>query len=146
MKKRGIATQIFYYIFAAILISFIFFFGYQQITRLMNLNEQASFVIFKSDLEKAVSNVYYKNPGSVVVYSSTSSNKPLILPKDVKEVCFTEINQKISVNSKSKYFTQFEIENLIAKEKNYCIKTINSKLPFTLENKIVNGKAVVEIR
>ena len=48
MKKRGMLQEVFYYIFAAVLIALIFAFGYQQITRLQNLNEQAKFITFKT--------------------------------------------------------------------------------------------------
>ena len=147
MKKRGeLQQQVFYYILVAVLIALILFFGYQQITRLTNLNEQAKFVTFKNDFQNAVNNLYYKNPGSVITYSLTSQNKPLILPRGVKEVCFKKLNNEVKVKSDSEYFIEFNVENLIPKEDNYCIKAINSQLSFTLENKLVDGKTVIEIR
>ena len=149
MKKRGmLQQQVFYYILGAVMISLILFFGYQQIVKLTGFNEQANFVKFKTDFQDALNDIYYKNPGSTAIYSLTSTNKPLLLPRDVKEVCFEKENNNIRVKADSEYFTSFIVENLITKDiqAKYCIKTVNSRLSFTLENKIVNGKTIIEIR
>ncbi|MEK6834987.1 MAG: hypothetical protein AABX61_01855 [Nanoarchaeota archaeon] len=154
MEKRGVLEQPFYYIFAIILISLIFIFGYQQIIRLQNLNEQAKFVTFKSDFQDAINNIYYKNQGSVITYSLDSQNKPLMLPKDVKKICFKKINNDAEVNAESKYSTNFIVNNLVPKEgfsfkienNEYCAEIINSKFSFRLENKFINQGTIVEIR
>ncbi len=149
MKKRGmLQQQVFYYILGAVMISLIFFFGYQQIVKLTGLNEQANFIRFKTDFQDAVSDIYYKNPGSTAIYSLTSTNKPLLLSRDVKEVCFEKENNQFRVKADSEYFTSFIVENLVPRDNQdgYCIKTANSRLSFTLENKVVNGKIFVEIR
>ena len=140
MKKAFLMAQPFYYIFAIILIALILFFGYNVINNLINLNEQGKFVTFKSDLTKTVNDIYYKNPGSIIQYSKTSTHKPLLLPRDVKEVCFTSDGK---VTAKSKYFQEFTVENLVPIVN--CITTINNELSFILENKIINNKIKVEI-
>ena len=147
MKKKGMIQQIFYYIFAVVLIALIFAFGYQQITRLQNLNEQAKFITFKTDFQNAVNNIYYKNPGSTSVYSSNSANKPLTLPQDSKKVCVKKLNEKSSqVNSDSKYSTPFNIDNLVPETQEKCFSLASSKFSFTLENKVVNREALVYIK
>ena len=153
MKKRGI-SQVFYYIFMIIVISLIFLFGYQQIIRLQNLNEQAKFIQFKTDFQNAVNDVYYKNPGSTVTYSLTSANKPLILPKDVKKICFKNLNNKAEIKAESIFFKTFITDNLIPEQggnlklenNEYCANTINSKFSFTLENRIFNRETLIYIK
>ena len=147
-------SQVFYYIFAIVLISFILLFGYQQIIRLQNLNEQAKFVQFKADFQGAVSNIYYKNPGSIINYAFNSANKPLILPKDAKKICFRKLNDKAEIVSDSKYFTSFIVDNLIPEQGNnlklendeYCSALKNSRFSFTLENRITNREVLVYIK
>ena len=115
MKKRGmLQQQVFYYILAAVMISLIFMFGYQQLVKLQNLNEQAKFVTFKNDFQNAIQNIYNKNPGSTLIYSDSSQNKPLILPKDAKKICFRNEKDKALVKSDSTYFTSFYIDNLFS--------------------------------
>lgn len=147
-------SQVFYYIFAIVLISLILLFGYQQIIRLQNLNEQAKFITFKTELQNAVNNVYYKNSGSIITYSIDSANKPLILPKDAKKICFKKLGNNAEVSSDSKYFTSFIIDNLIPEQGNnfklenneYCLTLKNSRFSFTLENKIISRETLVYIK
>jgi hypothetical protein len=154
MKKRGMLSEPFYYIFVIIVIALIFVFGYQQLSKLQNLNEKAKFITFKTDLKNAVNNIYYKNPGSIAIYSSTSENKPLTMPKDTKKICFKKLNNVALVNSDSQYFTSFEINNLIPEEGTnlkidsgeYCANIKNSRFSFTLENKVVNKEIKVYIK
>jgi hypothetical protein len=153
MEKRGI-SQVFYYIFAVIVISLIFLFGYQQIIRLQGLNEKANFAVFKNDFQDAVKNIYYKNPGSIITYSINSANKPLILPKDVKKICFKKINNNSEVKADSKYFITFVVDNLIPEQgvnlklenNEYCSKITDSKFSFTLENKVINQQTLIYIK
>ena len=153
MKKRGM-SQVFYYIFMVIVISLIFLFGYQQIIRLQNLNEQAKFIQFKTDFQNSVNDIYYKNPGSTVTYSLVSANKPLILPKDVKKICLKNLNNKAEIKAESKYFINFTTDNLVPEQggnlklenNEYCANIINSKFSFTLENRIVNRGTLIYIK
>ena len=154
MKKRGLMHIPFYYVFIAIVIALIFIFGYQQIIRLQNLNEQAKFIQFKTDFQSAVNNIYYKNPGSIIAYSLSSANKPLILPGDVKKICLKNLNAQVEVKANSKYFKAFTVNNLVAEQGNnlklesneYCNGIKNSQFSFILENKLINRETLVYIR
>lgn len=155
MEKRGeVLQQPFFYILMIIVIALIFLFGYQQIARLQNLNEQAKFITFKDDFQSAVDNIYYKNPGSVITYSLTSSNKPLVLPKDVKKICFKNLNNQAEIKADSRYFKTFIIDNLVAEQGNnlkleddeYCSEIKNPQFSFILENKIVNQDTLIYIK
>ena len=136
--KKGIASQVFIYIFMAIVIALILFFGFKQIVGLQDLTQKTYYVAFKEDLNSAVSDIYYKNAGSVLVFSTSSRNKPLILPKDIKEVCFGG-NEIIFDNLK---YDKFEIENL---KGDICIRTVQSSLSFKLENVVVGEDVKVKI-
>ena len=154
MKKRGILQQPFYYIFAIIVLTFIFLFGYQQITKLKSLEEQAKFITFKSDFGEAIENIYYKNPDSIIIYSQNSRNKPLTLPNDSAKIFFKKSNEQTLISSDSKYFISFYLDSIDLKEgtnlklenNEYCAKLKNSQFSFTLENKIQDGKTIIEIR
>lgn len=136
MKKRGIIGQPFIYIFMVIVIAFIFLFGFRMITKLGDLNEKTIYLTFKSDFEESVDGLYYKNAGSVLVFSKDSRNKPLMLPKDVEEVCFE--NSKVKLLP----WDSFEVDNLIGSS---CIEVVNNQLSFKLENVVREGETFVQI-
>ena len=137
MKKAQLMSQPFYYIFIVIVIALVLIFGFNLINKLQNTQEKAKFIQFKTDFNQDINNVYLQNPGSRSSFS-------LLLPEDVKQVCFKTNNliTKIS-SSESNYFQSFNVDNLVSN--NHCIKIINNRLSFTLENKIVNQKTIVEI-
>ena len=136
MKKRGVIGQPFIYIFAVIVIALVFMFGFKMITKLGDLNQQTVFLTFKSDLRKNVDEVYYKNVGTVLVFSKDSRNKPLLLPKEVEEVCFEDSNV---TPYPLDYFT---VDYLLGNE---CIEAQNNELSFRLENVVIGGETYVEI-
>ena len=138
MKKAQLMAQPFYYIFVIIVIALIFIFGFRIINNLINLQEQSKFVQFKLDLENNVKYVYTLNPSSRVTYN-------LILPKDVNEVCFKNFQEYSKVYSASRNFQNFDVNNLIPIQDDYCIKTKDQKLSFTLENKIIDNKTRIII-
>jgi hypothetical protein len=152
--KRGQLNQVFIYILAILVIAFIFFFGYQQINNLLKLAEKTKFIEFQRDLEKAINNIYYKNPGSTIYYSKDSRNKPLILPKDASKICFKKFTNKAAVSSDSAFSKSFDVENLIPEsgtnlkleDGKYCQILKNSEFKFILENKIQNQETIVIIK
>ena len=143
MKKAQLMSQPFYYIFIVIVIALIFLFGFNIINNLIKLNENAKYVTFKTDFEQAVNDMYYKNPGSIINYTKNSNHKPLVLPKDVKEVCFIK-NGLTRVKASSLYFREFSVNNLVPEID--CIKSQSNSLSFTLENKLINNEIKVVIR
>tara|TARA_Y100000034_G_scaffold134844_1_gene204505 strand:- start:940 stop:1377 length:438 start_codon:yes stop_codon:yes gene_type:complete len=127
--RKGIASQIFIYIFVAIVIALIIFFGFKQVVNIKNLQEKSNYVVFKSEFENAVDDLYYKNPGSMIFFSSTSRNKPLVLPKGVDQVCFDTLG---NVNLNSFEYATFNVEHLRGGEE--CIDVVRGGLSFKLEN------------
>lgn len=140
MKKAQLMSQPFYYIFIIIVIALIFLFGFNVITKLQYTQEKSKSILFKTDFQQAVNNVYSQNPGTKLFFS-------LQLPKDSKEICFQRFLTYSKVSSDSRYFQSFDVNNLVHnnQENTFCIKTKNEKLSFNLENKIMNDKTVVEI-
>jgi len=142
MKKAQLMAHPFYYIFVIIVIALIFLFGFNIIQKLHETQERTKFFNFKTDLTSSVNSIYNLNPGSRNTYT-------LLLPKDAKRVCFKNLNSNTEISSDSKYFFKFNVENLIPKNTqpnaNYCLQSINNKLTFALENKIINNKVMVEL-
>jgi hypothetical protein len=139
MKKGGV-DQTFVYIFVVIVIALIFLFGFNMIRRLDSLNEKTIYATFKSDFTEAVDNVYYKNEGSVLVFDETSNNKPLVLPKSIKGVCFETGRVKLGAVE----YDDFNVDKLRVDEE-FCIITQDHKISFKLENALANGEAYVRI-
>jgi len=133
--KKGMSSQIFIYIFIVIVMAMVLLFGFKQIVNIQNLNEKSIYLEFKSDFKDTVSSVYYKNKGSVLVFSRDSRNKPLILPNDVEYVCFA--NGKVDALPYDSFTVDFLIGNL-------CIKN-NNGLSFRLENVVINSETFAEI-
>ena len=138
MKKAELMSQPLYYVFVMIVIAMVLYFGFTVITKLGETKEKANFIQFKTDFQSSVSNIYSLNPGSKNSYS-------LLLPKDAKQVCFKKFADYSKISSDSKYFQSFDVNNLVSNQNSYCIDIKNQKISFTLENKIFNGKTLVEI-
>ncbi len=136
MKKAQLMSQPFYYIFIIIVIALVLVFGYRMINNLLNLQEQSKFVQFREDFKKEVNDVYTKNPG-------TRISQELLIPKDLKEVCFKQFQTYTKVSASP--YNSFNVDSLIPLNDNYCLKVNNNKLSFTLENKILNQKTIVEV-
>ena len=136
--RKGIASQVFIYIFAVIVIALIMFFGFKQVVNLKDLTEKSIYISFKSDFSKAVDGVYYLNKGSVLTFEKNSRNKPLDAPKEIDKICFQ--NDKVILSSEK--YQDFTVDNLYGNE---CISTDNGKLSFRLENAVENGEVTVKI-
>lgn len=140
MQKRGISEQPFVYILIIIVIGFVFIFGIKQINNVRELNDKATYLEFKSDFTKAVEEVYNKNKGTIVTYSIKSSNKPLLLPKDIKRISFEMLNGKVKVVPSDISYESFSVEHLRA---NSAYLENKKGISFVLENSIESGETVV---
>ncbi len=139
MKKAQLMSQPFYYIFVVIVIALIFVFGFNIINNLIKAQEQSKFIQFKTDFNNIVDNVYSKSPG-------TKISSSLLLPKDAKKVCFNQFPDYTRVSSDSIYSISFTNNNLVHNKDNpYCINVKAQEVTFTLENKVISDKSIVEI-
>ena len=136
--KKGMSSQVFIYIFLAIVMALILFFGFKQIAGLTELSDKSTYVVFKNDFTEAVDKLFYKNQGSTVVFSPTSRNKPLVLPKGITNICFEGSEVKLL----PKKYDDFEIENLRG---DVCMVTTSGRLSFNLENVIVSDDVKIEV-
>ena len=142
MKKRGILDLPFVYIFMIIVIAFILLFGLNMIFKLNELKEKTVYLTFKTDLDKEVEKMYNMNEGSVTTYSFNSKNKPLQMPKEIKEICVN--GDRIILNNLK--YEDFEIENLRGYNEDFmevCIDTKNGYFQFKLENDVDNNNVYV---
>lgn len=143
MQKRGVSDQLFIYIFIVIVIGLVFLFGLKQINNVRELNDKATYLEFKSDFVKAVEEVYNKNKGTIVTYSSKSSNKPLALPNGVKRISFEITNGKVKVIPSDSSYESFMVENL---RTNLNYLENKNGISFVLENDIIDGETVVLLK
>ena len=167
MEKKGVINQVFIYIFVAIVIALVMFFGYNQIRKILLVNEKAKYIDFKFNLEKAAESVFYKSPGSLIEYSKGSSKKPMILPKSIKKICFKDKDKEMDVNEINKLkedeknilkridknvvplpleYDAFDVKGLKPNINPLCFTVINEKISFILESKFENDENYVEIR
>ena len=125
--RKGIASQVFIYIFAVIVMAMILYFGFTQIVNIKGLTDKSVYITFREDFKDAVNDVYYKNKGSVMVFSQESRNKPLELPNGINQVCFQ--GSKVMLNSID--YDDFNAEFLNGSG---CINAIGGRLSLKLEN------------
>jgi hypothetical protein len=136
--KKGIASQVFIYIFAVIVMAMILYFGFTQIVNLKGLTDKSVYITFREDFRDAVNEVYYKNKGSILVFSDESRNKPLELPKGLNSVCFEE--SKVILNPPD--YDSFIVEFL---KGDGCINVIKGRLSFKLENVVIEQDIYVMV-
>ncbi|MCD4666808.1 hypothetical protein K8R47_03290 [archaeon] len=142
--KKGVIMQPIAYVFMIIVIAMILLFGTKIITDLENTKQQGIYVQFKTDFQSAISNVYTKNLDTTMIYSQTSSHKPLQVPKSVQNVCFRDGN-RLDFDPPGK-FNGFPTEHLsYTNEHSNCIIVRNNKFSFKLVNEIENGETVVKL-
>lgn len=87
MEKAQI-SQVFVYIMALIVFATIFLFGYKAINQFLEEGEKASFIKFKTNLEKSVGRVA-THFDTVVIYNSLN---PLRVPNRYERVCFVDVD------------------------------------------------------
>jgi hypothetical protein len=159
MKKRGVSSTVFVFIFMIILIGFILIFSYDQIGNILDIGEKSKWILFQDNLRDEVNEIYTKNEGSRYVYA-VEYKKPLGLPSDVGKICFkddgsldiTDLTEreKLILESRSENvvvfesdYNSFNVENLKPNVNPLCIDTSN-QLSIILENKF-DGNTYVEI-
>ena len=145
IKKSGQLDQPFVYIFVLVVLAFVVLFGVKYIGKTNELGDQASYLQFKSGMKDAASMVYTKNPGTFLTFSRTSANKPLTLPKGIKEACFQDLGVKSKILLNSNKYADFTITSLSPAEQALCIPIQNQQLSFSLENKVINQETFVII-
>lgn len=143
MQKKGVSDQLFIYIFILVVIGLVFIFGIKQINNVRELNDKATYVEFKSEFVNAVDNVYNKNKGTRVTYSTQSSNKPIMLPNNVKRISFETANGKVKVVSSDKSYESFTVDHL---RTNLNYLENRNGLSFVLENEVEEGETVVLLK
>jgi len=131
-------SQVFIYIFVVIVMALIIFFGFKQVVNLQDLSQKSYYISFKEDITSSVNDVYYMNKGSTLVFSKFSRNKELILPSEIKEVCFRDNIVSFDIDK----YKKFEVENL---KGDICIRIADNRLGFKLENVVIGDEVFVEI-
>jgi len=131
-------SQVFIYIFVAIVMALVIFFGFKQVVNLQDLSQKSYYISFKEDMTSSVNDVYYMNKGSTLVFSKFSRNKELILPSEIKEVCFRDNIVSFDIDK----YKKFEVENL---KGDICIRIADNRLGFKLENVVIGDEVFVEI-
>ncbi len=86
--RKAQINQVFVYIMAVVVFAAIFLFGYKAINQFLDEGEKASFIKFKTDLEKTVGRVAPKFD-TVVVYNSLN---PLRVPEKYERLCFVDVD------------------------------------------------------
>ncbi|MBI2107074.1 hypothetical protein HYT57_03750 [Candidatus Woesearchaeota archaeon] len=143
MQKRGVSDQLFIYIFILVVIGLVFIFGIKQINNVRELNDKATYLEFKSEFVNAVDNVYNKNKGTRVTYSAQSSNKPIMLPNNVKRISFEMANGKVKVVPSDNSYESFAVNHL---RTNLNYLENKNGLSFVLENEVEEGETVVLLK
>ena len=131
-------SQVFIYIFVAIVMALVIFFGFKQVVNLQDLSQKSYYISFKEDITSSANDVYYMNKGSTLVFSKFSRNKELILPSEIKEVCFRDNIVSFDIDK----YKKFEVENL---KGDICIRIADNRLGFKLENVVIGDEVFVEI-
>jgi len=135
MKKRGQLDQPFVYIFILLVIALIVIFGIQKINDVNEVKEKATYIKFQSDFQDAITNVFNKNEGTLLSYVKGSRNQPLLLPKDIKEICFEQQAARTKVIPDNLKYNDFTVDNLLPEENNFCIPAVSNTFSFKLEHK-----------
>ena len=136
--RKGIASQVFIYIFAVIVMVMILYFGFTQIVNIKGLTDKSVYITFREDFKDAVNDVYYKNKGSVMVFSQESRNKPLELPNGINQVCFED--SEVTFNPPD--YDSFTVEFM---KGNGCFDAVNGMLSFKLENVVEDQDNYVRV-
>lgn len=150
MKKSQLYSQIFIYILTIVLTSFILVYGYTAVNNFKKRAEQVSCIKFKNDLKSAIESISsdFGSVKSKDIQLCAAYNKACFvesfenpnLPPDVDPI----LKDSVLSNSGKNVF-MYDLGN-IAKESFYigkisvdpdvlCIKSVNSKISFTLEGK-----------
>jgi hypothetical protein len=86
MKKAQMPSQIFIYILAVVLVTFILVYGYKAVVVFKGKSEQISYINFRTTLESGVKKIS-TDYDSVLVYNDKN---PLKIDPKYKQVCFVK--------------------------------------------------------
>lgn len=84
MRKAQIQSQIFVYVLALIIMSFVLIYGYKSLTSIKDKGDLASTINFKTDIKSAVSSIS-SDYGSIRV-------EEISVPPGFREVCFVDLS------------------------------------------------------
>ena len=84
MKKAQIQSQVFVYILALLIMTFILIYGYNSLTSIKDKGDLASTINFKSDIKMAISSIS-SDYGSIKV-------EEISVPTGYREVCFVDLS------------------------------------------------------
>jgi hypothetical protein len=156
MKKGELLSQPFTYIFALIVIALLFFFGYRAINDFYEKAELVELGTFVDDLRYNINTYYNFDTGS-------SKQLTLNLPKKVKKICFTNLNEntnlptdpdlKLLINKNDNMYifpietfsiNMFTIDHLRITQTPLCFN-VNGKFNAKITKIIYNKKPYVEL-
>ncbi|MFH1133839.1 MAG: hypothetical protein V1735_05065 [Nanoarchaeota archaeon] len=89
MRKAQIQSQVFVFIFAAVLMGLIFFFGWKWFNQLNDSRREVMFLEFKDDLKAALESKRYGDRDEV----------RLKLPGTAKELCFVDLDKDVTATT-----------------------------------------------
>lgn len=89
MRKSQIQGQVFVYILALLVMSFVLIYGYRAVTSMESKGNLAALVSFKIEIKRAVSSIR-PNYGSVKI-------EEFVVPSEYREVCFIDLDSPNSV-------------------------------------------------
>lgn len=90
--RRAQVSQVFTYIFAAVVFATILIFGYKAINSFIHKGDEFAFAAFTQNLGKAVNGIR-SDFGSVAVYDARN---PLNVPGGIKQICFVDMDTPAS--------------------------------------------------
>lgn len=163
--KKGVAEQVFIYIFALIVMALVLVFGFRSILDIKEKAELTEISKFISNLKDLINTYYNFDVGS-------SKEIKLNAPSKVNEICFVNPKQEIKGKISDAFFYEtlkentkynvyilpldaypepapdFIIEHLEVNEKNnpLCIKTKDGILKAIIETKAKEKYVYVEMR
>jgi len=158
-RKSQLYSQIFAYILAIVIISFIIVYGYTAVSNFKNRAEQVACLKLKSDLQAAIE--------SISTDFGTVKRKDIQLCAGYREICFVEGYEDFDINTPAIYNPtpypvpidpiikdsiksetgrnvflvdniakdSFYVGNISVYDDVYCIKAVNNEVSLRLEGK-----------
>ncbi len=162
--KKGLSTQIFIFIFALIMIALVLGFGIKSLGTVKNTADKVELLTFITNLDEGIQEYYAFDVGS-------NKRVQLLLPNQVKEVCFVNPKEPLTTTHKNQDFLfflknnkkdnlyilpldaftnpapDFTIDNMIvpADQNPLCVKT-QGKLDILIETVLYNDQIFVQIQ
>ena len=141
--KRGVNTLLFTYIFAALVLGFILFFGIRAIVDTVSFAKTVDVASFEKRLSHEVGDIYSYAPGSATKVSLAFPATALCVVTSGK-TSYEQVNEYYAVVGSSRnvfYVTEnddppepFFVEKLVALHGNQCVVSQQGKATFVLKN------------